>query len=111
MTQIVAEKMDMTEAMLDAWRRNLEAMGWARDQGEKVLRMWAEQGKITQEECARMMERAAELATRQQEEMQKYVQATLQMSLAALKLPTVEEVDKLKQQVAELQAKVAELSK
>ncbi len=111
MTQVTQEKLDLTEAMLDTWRTNLEAMGWARDQGEKMLRAWAEQGKLTQDEARQMMERAVDLAARQQEEMQKYVQSALQMSLLAFKLPTAEQIEKLTAEVAELRAKVEELSR
>lgn len=84
---------------------------WAQDQGEKVLRAWVDQSRISREEGRLLTRKLAEQVRQNQEEMQRWVRATVEMSMAAFRPVTLAQIEDLTRKVDELTRKVEELSK
>jgi polyhydroxyalkanoate synthesis regulator phasin len=105
------EKPNLTNMVSEAWMQNLGNLCWAQEQGDKIVETMIAQGKVTREQSLHMAEAIAEQVKSNQQELQKWIQGSVQMSMAAFKVPQAGQVEALQQQVAELTRKVEELSK
>ena len=105
------EKPNATHIATEAWMQMLSNVCWTQEQGEKMIQTMLEQGRVTREESLRMADAMANQVKSNQVELQKWVQSSIQMSMAAFKLPQSNEVEALHKQIAELTKKVEQLSK
>lgn len=111
MTQTTQERPNYTEQISEAWMQALSNVCWAQDQGDKIVTSMLEQGRVSREEGLRLADRIAGHVRQNQEEMQKWIQGAVQMSMAAFKMPSTTQVDELTRKVDELTRKVEALSK
>lgn len=108
---IASEKRNPVDAFVQT---ALDAVGnvcWAQEQGEKVLRAYLELGRGTREETREIAQKVAGQIRQNQEEMQRWVRSTVEMSMAAFRPATVAQFEELNRKVEELTRKVEELSK
>lgn len=83
---------------------------WAQDQGEKVLRAFVDLQHTNREEAKELAGRVAAQVRKNQEEMQRWVRSTVDMSLAAFRPATNAQIEELTRKVEELTKKVEQLS-
>ena len=105
------EKPNPTQIATEAWMQVLSNLCWTQEQGDKVIQTLVEQGRVTREESLRIADAVANQVKSNQVELQKWVQSSIQMSMAAFKMPQSNEVEALNKQIAELTKKVEQLSK
>lgn len=105
------EKPNVAHMISEAWMQNLGNLCWAQEQGDKIMETLIAQGKVSREQSLHMAEAIAEQVKTNQQELQKWVQGSVQMSLAAFKVPQASQIEALQNQVAELSRKVEELTK
>ncbi|MBM3464818.1 MAG: hypothetical protein FJX76_22195 [Armatimonadetes bacterium] len=105
------ERNNVGEQVTEAWLQALGNICWAQEQGDKIVQMMLEQGKVTREEGLRMADRLASHIRQNQEEMQRWVQSSVQMSMAAFRTPTTGQIDDLNRKIEDLTKKVEVLTK
>lgn len=99
------------EAMTESWLNMLGTVCWAQDQGERILNEWKQLGQMSREEGVALMTRLAHQVRQNQEEMQRWIDSSVKMSLAAFTPPTRTQVEELARKVEELSRKVEELGR
>ncbi len=78
---------EITEAMFAPYKRNLEAYATVRQNGEKFHALCTEQTRAAYDAVCKMQDKAIELAARQGEALQKYVEKQVEIALVAFKAP------------------------
>lgn len=112
MTTATTEKMqNMTEQMTETWLQSFGTLCWAQEQGDKIVRTWLDQGKITRDESQKMMAKMVEQTKANQEAMQRFIQSAVHMSLESFRLPQMGQVDQLTTKIEELNKKIEELNR
>jgi polyhydroxyalkanoate synthesis regulator phasin len=99
------------DAIVDNWINVFGQMCYAQDQGEKMLRSFLDLGHTTREESKELVTRLGAQIRKNQEEMQRFVQASVQMSLAAFRPATASQYEDLTRKVDELSRKIEAISK
>ena len=102
---------DTPDPMTESWLNMLGTVCWAQDQGERILNEWVQLGQMSREESLALMTRLARQVRQNQEEMQRWIDSSVKMSLAALTPPTRAQVEELARKVEELSQKVEELGR
>lgn len=112
MTTATTEKIhNMTEQMTETWMQSFGTLCWAQEQGDRMVRNWLDQGKITRDESQKIMAKLTEQTKANQEAMQRFIQTSVHMSLESFRLPKMGQVDELTTKIEELNKKIEELNK
>jgi polyhydroxyalkanoate synthesis regulator phasin len=93
------------EALVDA----VGQLCWAQEQGEKLVRAYLEVGRLTRTEGRDLAHRIATQIRQNQEEMQRWVSAVVEMSMAALRPATVAQFEELTRKVDALTRQIEAL--
>ena len=101
------ERTDVAGLVERAFLMGLGVMEITRDKVKDLAKELEERGKVSESEAKKVADRISEMATEQQENMRKTVDKESDKLLHATGVATKEDLDALREEIAELKALIA----
>jgi polyhydroxyalkanoate synthesis regulator phasin len=110
-TTATEDRKTLTDQMTAVFLESLGTVCWAQDQGLKLTRAWLDQTQANRDQARKLLERVAEQVRSNQEELQRFIRSSVEMSLAAMRLPDASRVDDLSRRLEDLTRRLEELTR
>ena len=101
------ERTDVAGLVERAFLMGLGVMELTRERANKLAKDLEERGKMSESEAKKVADRISEMASEQQESVRKTVDKESDRLLHATGVATKEDLDKLREEIAELKALIA----
>ncbi|MEW6277038.1 MAG: phasin family protein [Candidatus Eremiobacterota bacterium] len=105
------EMKNLSDSVLDTTMQMVSNALWAQEQADKFVESFIEHRHATRDEGKKMLEKMNDQIKHNQEALQRFVHASVNMSLAAMRIPMPGQIEAMERKIEELTRELNELRK